>query len=97
MQDELAGAGLDVVIVGINGVGHESGNPTMTAGRDLPWLQETADEPVWDTWGITYRDVVVLDGENRVIAIYNLTEHSLADTASYDELYGIFEAAASAP
>jgi hypothetical protein len=51
MQDELDAAGLDVVIFGVNGVGHESGNANVTLGRDLGWLQETAEEPVWDRLG----------------------------------------------
>ncbi|MBK6517440.1 MAG: hypothetical protein IPM79_10550 [Polyangiaceae bacterium] len=95
MQDELDAAGLDVVIFGVNGVGHESGNANVTLGRDLGWLQETAEEPVWTDWAITYRDVVILDENNEVVAIYNLTQHNLADSTNYAELYGLFEAAAT--
>jgi hypothetical protein len=96
MQDELTAAGLNVTILGVNEVGHEAGNPNMCAGRDLPWLQETSEALVWDTWGITYRDVIILDGDNVVVAIYNVTEHNLGDALNYAELYGLFEAAANA-
>ncbi len=96
MQDALTSAGHDVTLFGINAANLESGNPIITAGRDIGWLQETVDEPVWTEWGIFYRDVVILDGENRVVAIYNVTEHNLSDVANYDELYGLFEAAALA-
>jgi hypothetical protein len=95
MQDELAAAGLAVDILGINGVGHEAGNPTICAGRDIPWLQETVETPVWTQWGITYRDVVILDEDNIVVAIYNVTQNNLTDPAKYDELYGLFEAEAT--
>lgn len=95
MQDELSAAGLDVVIFGVNGIGLEAGNATITQGRDIGWLQETVEEPVWTDWGITYRDVVLLDRDNNVVGIYNLTQHNLSDPASYAELYGMFEAAAA--
>jgi hypothetical protein len=94
MQDELTNAGFDVTIFGINGVGLEAGNPSMCAGRDIGWLQETTAEPVWSDWGITYRDVVVLDGDNRVVAIYNVTQNNLQTQANYDALRGLFETAA---
>ncbi|NUP08763.1 MAG: hypothetical protein HOW73_22165 [Polyangiaceae bacterium] len=95
MQDELTAAGLDVTIVGINSIAAESGNSLITAGRDLAWLQETPAEPVWTDWGISYRDVVILDENNEVVAIYNLTQHNLGDSLNYEELYGLFEAAAT--
>lgn len=95
MQDELTAAALDVTIFGINDVGHEAGNPDICAGRDIGWLQATEAEPVWDTWGITYRDIVILDGENRVVAIYNVTQNNLQDVEKYDELKALFEAAAT--
>ena len=63
MQDELDAMDLpvDVQIIGVNQVGHESQNATMVEGRDLPWLQETADLNVWNLWDVTYRDVILLD------------------------------------
>jgi hypothetical protein len=97
MHDDLAAAGLDVAILGINQAGYESGNRLACQGRDIPWLQETVDAPVWSEWGITFRDVVILDGDNVVIGVYNLTEHDLQDPADYAELYAMFEAAASGP
>lgn len=44
----------------------------------LPWLQDTTAQKVWETWQISYRDVVVLDAFNRPIARDNLTSHDLA-------------------
>src|SRR5690606_38429957 len=42
-----------------------------------PWLQDTPDQQVWDRWGITYRDVAILDAFNRPLATANLTSHDL--------------------
>lgn len=70
----------------MNQVGQESGNDSITSGRDLPWLQETAAFDVWAAWQVTYRDVVVLDAENRPVAAFNLTEHDLSVQSNYDAL-----------
>lgn len=52
----------------------------------MPWLQDTADEDVWNTWSVGYRDVRVLDELNRTVAVYNLTVNNLADPANYAAL-----------
>jgi len=95
MQDELTAAGLDVTIYGINSIGLESGNPDICAGRDIGWLQDVEAAQVWTTWNITLRDLVILDQDNVVVAIYNLTEHNLTDPANYAAAYDLFEAAAT--
>jgi hypothetical protein len=95
MQDELTQAGFDVTILGVNAIGLEAGNPGVTAGRDLAWLQDVPEESVWESWGVTYRDVIILDANNVVVGIYNVTQHNLADAANYAELRGAFEAAAT--
>ena len=41
---------------------------------------------MWAAWGVNYRDVVVLDGDNIPVAVYNLTIHDLSDPANYDAL-----------
>ncbi|MBX2798331.1 MAG: hypothetical protein KTR31_11695 [Myxococcales bacterium] len=83
MQREL---GSGVTIVGLNEVGRESANDTITDGRDLPWLQDTDEDMVWTLWGIEYRDVVVLDEDNRLVDVLNLTTNDLADAEHYDTL-----------
>ena len=62
-------------ILGLNEVGHESGNDAFCEGRDLPWLQDTADAGVWQEWGVVYRDVVILDADGEAVEVYNLTEN----------------------
>lgn len=74
----------------MNDVGFESQNDTITDGRDLPWLQNTADADVWNEWGVTYRDVWVVDDENVVVGIFNVTGNSLGDQANYDTLRALF-------
>lgn len=53
---------------------------------DIPVLQDTYDDHTWLQWQVTYRDLVILDEENRKVAVYNLTEHNLAYPENYDEL-----------
>ena len=76
-------------------MGYDSGNTSVTSGRTLPWLQDDSEYEVWTTWDIDFRDVAILDGENRLIAIYNLTTNGLSDSANYDELDAIFREVAS--
>jgi hypothetical protein len=88
MQVEIDALGLPVSvrIHGINGAGHQGGNETACQGKDIPWLQEVPAQPVYTTWDVRYRDVVILDGNNEVAHTYNLTDHNLVDTAKYEAL-----------
>lgn len=60
----------------------------------LPWLQDTPEVDAWGLWRVTWRDVVILDRENRPVAVYNLTVHDLADPGSYAELKALLLTAA---
>jgi hypothetical protein len=84
-----------VQLVGVNESGLESGNEAMTSGRDLPWLQDVPEVDVWSTWAVGYRDVWILDGENRLLTVYNLTEHDLREPANYEELRALLIDAAA--
>jgi hypothetical protein len=95
MQDELTLAGLDVTIFGINAAGFEAGNAAVCEGRDIGWLQDVPEQQVWTEWGIAFRDLVIADENNVVVAIYNLTTHDLNEPQYYDEAYALFEAAAT--
>lgn len=83
---------LRIQFLGVNEQGQEAGNPSMTAGRVLPWLQDVdADSngksDVWyDSWNVTYRDVVILDGSNTKVGVYNVTVHDLATPENYAAL-----------
>lgn len=75
-----------VRIFGVNASGHESGNEAAYTNRTLPLLQEAPGDSARVAWNVTYRDVVILDAENRRVAVFNLTEHDLAVGANYDSL-----------
>ena len=92
----MSGSVVPIRILGVNEPGQEAGNAAITDGRDVPWLQDTVAEAVTARWGVTPRDVVVLDGENVPFAVYNLTVHDLADPAAYAELRDVLLAAAEA-
>jgi len=77
---------LAIRISGINAPELESGNAGMCAGRVLPWLQDTKAANVWGRWQVDFRDLVVLNAENKVTAIYNLTVNDLQIPAKYDSL-----------
>lgn len=96
MQSEIDGLDwpVEIRILGINQVEHESANSQACNGKDIPWLQETWDELVWGKWRIDYRDVVIVDQDNVPVATYNLTDNNLGTPANYEALKGMLEAAA---
>jgi hypothetical protein len=98
LQQELdeTHPGLALQILGLNAIGAEASNAMAVAGNTLPWLQETAEQRVWEPWEVRYRDVVILDAENRPAAVFNLTDHNLAKPAEYDSLRTLLESLAGA-
>jgi hypothetical protein len=93
---------LEIQILGMNAIGHESGNVTFTEGRSIPWLQDVdanadGESDNWLTsWPFEYRDVVIVDAANRVVTTYNVTVHNLKETANYEELRSLIIDAAEA-
>jgi len=67
-------------LLAINERGHTSGIPIAVEGQELPLLQDDNRSLAWDNWGATWRDVMVLDAENEIIGIINLTGKSLNET-----------------
>lgn len=94
MQDDLDAAypGLKIDIQGVNAAGHESANSLMISGRNRPWLQDVDANSnglsdLWDdSWDIEYRDVIILDGDNVQVGVYNLTVNSLGVATNYSAL-----------
>lgn len=76
----------DIVILGVNEAGYEGSNDSITDARDLPWLQDTDADAVWSTWGVTYRDVIVLDRTGAYAGVYNLTDNDLGEADKLAEL-----------
>jgi hypothetical protein len=81
-----------VALLAVNGAGYESGTPTMAALGDLPILQDTLTDDVWTLWGVTYRDVVLVDENNVEVGVFNLTAQDLNDPAYYQALSDLIEA-----
>ena len=75
-----------VFILGVDGVGLESANGEMIAGKVLPWLQDTVEVDAWGRWNVTYRDVVIVNKKNEAVSTYNLTDHDLATQDNYERL-----------
>jgi hypothetical protein len=104
MQTELDAASppVPIEILGVNKVGSESGNPTITSGRVLPWLQDTVEVDAWGAWCAQWSDFVVLDGSNRVYTVYPLAQKPLwmqdinGVFINYEELKAILLAASAA-
>ena len=94
MQNELQQTYplLKIELIGINEPNQEAGNATATNGRDIPWLQDTdtdgndSPDASVDLWGMSFRDVVVLNGANEKIAKMNLNQNDLANSGNYDTL-----------
>ena len=104
MQNDLAVSypDLDIQILGVNEMGHEPGNGSVTAGRDIPWLQDVdADHDrrsdLWTSWDVTYRDVVILDTTNTRVGVFNVTSQSLQVPDNYNTLRQMLIDAAPIP
>ena len=82
-------------IHGVNGIGQESGNTLTCTGRTIPWLQDADSVQAWTKWNVAYRDVFVLDHENKEVTRYNLTSHDLGVPANYAALRQILVDAAN--
>lgn len=82
---------LRIQLLGVNLVGHESGNSLIVAGRSLPMLQDVdanqdGQSDAWTAWATEWRDVVILDGQNVKTGVFNLTQHNLATASEYATL-----------
>ena len=63
----------------------------------MPMLQDVADVNLWESWAVTYRDVVIIGADGKKAGVYNLTQNNLNDSASYEELKTMFLEAANLP
>ena len=81
---------LNVEVLGINRLNDSAYNDLVTSERTLAWLQDREDASVWDNWHVGYRDVFILDSQNRLRAVFNLTEHDLSEAGNRAELKQLF-------
>ena len=47
---------------------------------------DSAELLIWEQWGGDWRDVFILNKQNEIMEVYNLTEHNLNDPSNYTEL-----------
>ena len=96
MQSELATEypSLAINILAVNEVGYESGISAISAVGDLPVLQDDTSATIWSSWSASWRDVVVLDGNNAEVYRFNLSTYNLGNTRDYDHLKAVFVAVA---
>src|SRR5262245_1482164 len=85
---------INIEILGINRIGQEPFNDLITDGASLPWLQDTTEADVWNRWKVTWRDVRILDAQNRLVAVYNLTTYDLSVARNRETLKQLFLSAA---
>lgn len=83
----------------MNAVGHEAGNPEMTDGRDLPWLQDWDVDAngigdVEELWEPQYRDLFILNPRHELVGVFNLTIHNLGVESERSELKRLLRDAA---
>lgn len=69
-------------------------NSEAVSMRILPWLQDTEADAVWYSWQATWRDVRIVDSQNRLFAVYNLDSHNLEDEGNRSALKQLFLQAA---
>ena len=74
--DAMSDLALGIKIIGLNEIGRST-NDSFVEGRDVPWLQDNSEQNVWERWGIRYRDLLLVDAENRAVAVFNLTATNL--------------------
>lgn len=81
----------------MNEIGHESGNGLVhDMGRPLPWLQDTPKQGAQDAWEAEFRDLVILDADNRVVDVFNLTDLNLFEPEVREQIRAaLLQAAAS--
>ena len=70
----------------INQIGAETGTTSFDATHALPMVNDNPTENIWQKWESQWRDFYILNRNNELLEIYNLTEHNLNDPNNYQEL-----------
>ncbi len=71
-------------------------NNLTSSNNVLPWLQDTSQVNAWSLWGVTYRDVIILDSSNRVAGVMNLTDNDLTHATNRTRLKEMLRAVVEA-
>ena len=66
--------------------GTSSGTSVFTVALNLPMVQDDSALGIWSDWGAIWRDVYILNENNELVLVYNLTQNSLFNSNNYDTL-----------
>jgi hypothetical protein len=68
---------LNVEVVGINRSDQSGNNHLVTGSRSLPWVQDTIDADLWNSWNVAWRDVRIVSSQQKLAGVYNLSSNNL--------------------
>ena len=60
-------------------------------------LQDVEAVNLWDSWDVTYRDVIIIGPDGKKVGVFNLTSNNLNNASASDELKAMLVEAASLP
>ena len=88
MQTELEESHpeLEIKLLAINQINAENGVNNFNEGHSLPMVQDSTTEGIWTSWQGSWRDVYILDNNNQLIEVFNLTMYNLQDSNNYNAL-----------
>ena len=80
---------LDVEMFAINMPG-SGGATSLASNIHLPMVQDTGSLGIWSDWGAAWRDVYILNENNELVMVYNLTQNNLGSSSNYNTLMSHF-------
>ncbi|MAA78850.1 MAG: hypothetical protein CL916_06285 [Deltaproteobacteria bacterium] len=88
MQNEISSEypDLPIKILSINQIGAENGIDSFNETHALPMVNDNTGDDIWVQWGSQWRDFYILNKQNELLEVYNLTQNNLNDPLNYDEL-----------
>ena len=88
MQNELRQERpeLEINILSINQIGAENGISSFTEAHALPMVHDNETDNIWLSWESQWRDFYILNRNNELVEVYNLTMHNLNDETNYSAL-----------
>lgn len=88
MQNELISEypELPIRILSINQIGAENGINSFNENHALPMVNDSTTDEIWIQWESQWRDFYILNKQNELLEVYNLTQHNLNDPINYQEL-----------
>ena len=88
MQNEISSEypELPIKILSINQIGAENGIESFNETHALPMVNDNTNDEIWVQWESQWRDFYILNKQNELLEVYNLTQHNLNDPLNYQEL-----------